>query len=179
MQKPNISLILFCIISAVVALFRSKVFAEKKAANDSFEMFLTKPTQVYWRSFEVNIKSGYYHQVFQQVLEYHDARMKRDLPNSMALTGPAQDKFMKQHNKRIIFALNSIRSKESSDLWRLLGKLGSQNFDEDLVWTAFEIAARLSPPKFETIAKDVERLHPDQTWIIENIRERWFNLRTP
>jgi len=115
--------------------------------------------------------------VVAQVLEYHSAREKRDLPNSMALSGISPEEFVKQEAARADASLARIRAGQTGDLWRLLQVMASQTFDDRLVFTAAEIAARLTPSRFEAMASVAAKARPENAWIFERIRERWLTAK--
>jgi hypothetical protein len=182
MNRQGIRSIVILGIPVIVAFFGcSLVSAQGTTTRSSIEAFLAAPSISTWQTFEADVHSKRYDPgtPYRDVIDYHDARSKRDLPNSMARTGITPDKYVTLQSKRADSALGRIQKKASEDLWRLLRALAVQVFDEDLLCTACEIAARVSPVRFEEFAADVVRLHPEQSWIIERIRERWLPVNKP
>jgi hypothetical protein len=146
--------------------------------NTSFEIFLSHPSKDTWEALKSDAKLGRLSsRYFEQILIYHEARLDRDFPNSMSLVGITPNEFVKLRREQVDSALSIIRSAQDKSLWRLLDGLALQDFDEDLVWTALEIAARLSQSKFEEIAQTLKRIHPDEAWIVERIVENWLTPR--
>lgn len=151
MIKYYVILLVSVMISTVIVMLSANLREVSENFKTSCELFLEKPSLVLWHQFEVDIRTGHYdasRRVFRDVLEYHDARLKRDLPNSMALSDVKPNNFVANQQRRADSAFLSIKAQESNDLWRILEKLSNQSFDEDLMRTSCEIAARLSPSKF-------------------------------
>ena len=183
MKKNPVRSVIFLIILFAITLPSPGMFAAQRADESSFEKFLANPSRESWDSLEADIHAGRYGPrtgLFQQVLEYHDARMHRDYSVSMALVGITPNQFGYLQDERVESAFGSIRAQESPDLWRLLEKMAALDFnddlavsDDDLAWTAFEIADRLSPARFAMIAQEVVKLHPERARFIKIVREDW------
>lgn len=180
MNNQRVLLTITCMLSAVLVMSGVNSGESDRSVKSSYELFLASPSLVSWHHFETDIRTGRYDAsmpVFRDVLEYHDARLKRDLPNSMALSGIDPKNFVDKQQRRTDSALLSIKVQESIYLWRMLEKLASQDFDEDLMWTSCEITARLSPSKFEIILNEVQRLHPERKRMFRILRSRWIHCR--
>lgn len=177
MNKSIIQLIVRRFFVIALAMLFSYVPASYGASGTSLEKFLTAPSLTSWQNFQADVRSGRYGKkggLFLKIFEYHDAREKRDLPNSMVLKDITQDEFVILQSKRADSALDFIRKNKNANFWRIIEKLAVQDFDDGLMWTACEIAVRLSPPKFEKIAAEVIKRYPDQSWVIDRIYEKWL-----
>lgn len=147
--------------------------------SSSLEGFLAAPSMSTWIEFkrEVESEKGDVRQSpFLALLEYHQSRERRDLPNSMALVGISPDEFVKQQEAEVERSFELIRQRQSEDLWRLLRTLVLQNFDDGLVDTASEVAARLSPERFAKLAAEVEKSQPAKSWIMGRNQSRWIPM---
>lgn len=143
----------------------------------SLQEFVKVPSLQSWASLEGDVRAGRYdmpESAVAEVLEYHSAREKRDLPNSMVLSGTSPGEFVEQQVARADAALARMGSGQEEDLWPLLQAMASQTFDDGLAFTAAEIAARLAPLRFEQIANVAVKAHPDNAWVFERTRERWL-----
>jgi hypothetical protein len=151
------------------------------AAANSLGSFLSHPSAATWTAFEDDVEAGKYgppDALYPELLEYHSAREHRDLPNSMALIGITPDDYVKAQAARADAALEVIRQHQGQGLWRFLSRLATQTFDDGLVWTGTEIAARLSPERFDQIAAEAVKKVPANGWIVERVRERWLRSRS-
>jgi hypothetical protein len=75
---------------------------------------------------------------------YHQARQLRD-----AATGRPEDAQWANTE------LRSLRVLQDGHLWELLRCTAHQDFDEELMWSALEVAYRLSPVEFAAIATEL------------------------
>lgn len=172
--------VLFLPLAIVVVASPGNPAANGSAPSDSFEAFLDAPSWESWSRFAADVNAGRYGRpdtAFPQLLDYHSAREKRDLPNSMAVTGIPPDEFAKLQAARADSALANIQRGLTNDVWCVLQALASQAYDDGLVFTSAEIAARLQPVRFERIAKEAIEAHPANAWIFERTRERWLRPR--
>jgi hypothetical protein len=148
--------------------------------SSSLERFLAAPSVSTWTAFEHDIESGKgdaQQSPFPALIGYHRSREQRDLPNSMARIGISPDEYVKQQEAKVERSFELIRQRQSEDLWRLLRILILQNFDDGLVDTASEIAARLSPERFTELAAEVDRAQPAKSWIMDRAKGRWNATR--
>ena len=167
--------VLFCVLIGITL-----AFSLNDGLDKSLYDFISAPSKASWLKFETDVKSDKLYpdrEVYLNLLEYHDACGHRDWPNSMALIGITPTEYVAQQVKRINSALDYIQAHETEKLWRLLEALALQSFDEDFLWTAGELVARLSPDKFDIFTTRVVKVHPRQAWIIERIRERWLGSK--
>jgi len=177
MKKSIVQLMVRLFIPVALVMLFSNVPLSHGELGTSLERFIITPSLSSWQDFQADVRSGSYRtkgELFHKILEYHKARGNRDLPNSMTLKDITPDEFVMLQSKRVDSALAYIRKNQCSDFWRLIEKMAVQDFDDGLMWTACEIAARLSPPKFEKIAAEVTKHYPDQSWVIESIHEKWL-----
>lgn len=176
MKKNGLWSIASLIILVAILARSPDIFATQKGDGSSFEKFLAHPSQESWDSLDADIHAGRYGPrtgLFQQVLEYDDARKHRDLPNSMAVVGISLGEHYAQLVERTEKAFGYVRAKESPDLWRLLEKMAVQDFDDELARTAFEIADRLSAARFALMADEVIKLHSERRDLVEMTRWDW------
>lgn len=175
--KQHVSWFVVLAIPAIGVIVGCSVLPARGVPAGSLDAFIANPSPSSWRAFEADVRAGHYGPAsspFPQVLEYQDAQLHRDFPNSMTLRGMTPDQYVGLQIKRVDSALKRIQNSNLDDVWRLIRAMGVQDFDEDLVWTAGEIAARISPGKFEELAADIVRLHPERSWIVERTRARWL-----
>jgi hypothetical protein len=83
---------------------------------------------------------------------YDAAALQRDLPNSMTRNGHV-DEYVTLQEQILKREFGILCTLPSSDLWKLIDILCSQQFDERLVWTGAELAYRMSPARFTNLAK--------------------------
>jgi len=178
--RDRSTILALALVGLTCAAALSSADAPTSSPPQTLETFLDAPSLQSWRSLEEDVRAGRYdapEMVVAQVLEYHSAREKRDLPNSMALSGISPEEFVKQEAARADASLARIRAGQTGDLWRLLQVMASQTFDDGLVFTAAEIAARLTPSRFEAMASVAAKARPENAWIFERIRERWLTAK--
>lgn len=173
----NIASVVF-LISMVSLVISFDVFAltSLEDGKGSFERFLSAPSQT-WEDFDHSFDAKQLdpkQSLADQVLEYHDARSHRDFPNSMSLIGITPHEYVEEQTSRAEAALDLIRSNECPTLWWFIETMALQNFDEDLLATALELAARLSAVEFSEIASQVEKLFPKKDYLIDHVRRRWI-----
>ena len=182
MGKRLASWFIFLIVPTLGIMLGCNMLIAQGMRTGSLERFVANPSLSSWEAFEADVRAGRYGpdaSLFPQVLTYHDAQLHRDFPNSMALKGITPNQYVELEIKQIDTALKRLRKSSSEDLWRVISAMALQDFNEELVWTACEIAARVSRDRFETIAADVVRLHPEEAWIIKRTRERWLDPGAP
>jgi hypothetical protein len=146
-------------------------------AESSLERFVSSPSRESWQVFKSDVHLGYYKSngsVFLKLIEYHEAREKRDLPNSMALKNITPDQFVRMQIKRADEALVYLRKNNDAEFWRVVEKLAVQEFDEGLARTALEIIARLSPKRFDAMTAALRKQNADKSRIIEDTRSKWL-----
>lgn len=175
MRERRFKLLFFCSLLSLSVFFSGPCFAGGKALS-TFDEFISAPSENTWDAFEKAVlakRFGTRNILFAQVLEYHEARMHRDLPNSMTLVGITPNEYIRIQERRVEAAFALIKKKQSADLWKLLSALVMQDFAEELMGTALEIAARISPAEFEKLATKALKVRPDYDWMIAGIRELW------
>ncbi len=159
------------------------VFAGEKDAGpcSSRGAFVSAPSQKTWDALAKDVSSGKCgagNTLYPALIAYLDARPHRDLPNSHTLEGITPDRFVTQQMTRIDAAFKRLRTYSTTvQLWQALKALAVQDFDEDLVITACEIAYRLSPARFDEIAAAIEKSNPSQSPIIQITRDRWSSSK--
>lgn len=100
---------------------------------------------------------------------YNEARVQRDLPNSMSRDGRVEEHIIEQ--MRLMKAeFEAIKRLPHDQLWELLSTMCRQRFDEEYVWTAAEIALRLLGSRLAEMARSD---NPENAEIIEQVRQRF------
>ena len=170
------SLFLSLVLLVSVACQSVDVSRDGQAVERSFEQFVSAPTETNWsglRSFVDKDPGLELSHLVSLVVLYHEARDRRDLPNSMALKNVSPDEFVKQQIQIADETLWKLKSMEGARLWSLLKGLAVQDFDEFLVWSSAELLFRLNPPRFEEVASivssDSEKAH-----IFAETKARWL-----
>ena len=141
----------------------------------SFEQFVSAPTEANWSGLRSSAKKdpgSKLSLLVSLVVQYHEARDRTDLPNSMALKNVSPDEFVKQQIQIADQTLRKLKSMEGAPLWSLLQSLVLQGFDEFLVWTSAELLFRLAPPRFEEIASIVST-DSEKARIFAETKARW------
>jgi len=107
-------------------------------------------------------------------IDYNEARLRRDLPNSRALVGITPSEKVRASAAEATQVLEGIRPHAQSDtMWRFLEALVRQTFDEQLTYSACEMACRLSPPEYAEIAQRVRRDQPERPFLLTALQESW------
>ena len=84
--------------------------------------------------------------------EFNRARMRRDLPNSMAQIGEAGRLAARESALRAYEdAVSRVQELQTSTFWMLVKELACQQFDDDLVWSSVELAHVLQRDLFNEI----------------------------
>ena len=169
------SLFLSLVLLVSVACHSVDVSRDGQAVERSFEQFVSAPTETDWSGLRssVNKDPGLeLSRLVSLVVQYHEARDRRDLPNSMALKNVSPDEFVTREIQITNETLGKLKSMENARLWSLLKSLALQDFDEFLVWSSAELLFRLNPPRFEEVASIVS---PDskKAHIFAETRARW------
>lgn len=107
------------------------------------------------------------------VLEFHETRLKRDLPNSMTLLGITPNEAVERSILALERLLDQLRVTAEEDTWTLLGAMVLQDFDEHLIWTAGEIAFELSRHRFDEWEAGMPRESVTRKATFRRIRERF------
>jgi hypothetical protein len=93
------SLFLSLILLVSVACQSVDVSRDGQAVERSFEQFVSAPTETNWSGLRSSVNKDPYSELSRLVLlvvQYHEARDRRDLPNSMALKNVSPDEFVTQ-----------------------------------------------------------------------------------
>lgn len=141
---------------------------------ESIRFFMENPTSSNWQEIDKAADAGELgpkNSIYVQLLEYDDAALHRDLPNSMSLKGITPNEFVRQQEARTDASFALIRKQSNDEFWRLLEVMASQNFDDHLVVTAGELAVRLDPGRFYAFAAKAIQANPDGAWMLERRAE--------
>ncbi|HME44343.1 MAG TPA: hypothetical protein VKF36_14725 [Syntrophorhabdales bacterium] len=146
-----------------------------QAVERSFDRFVSEPTQANWSGLLSSVDKDpglELSRLVSLVVQNHEARDRRDLPNSMALENVSPDEFVTRQIQVVDQTLGKLKSMEDPRLWILLKSLSLQGFDEFLVWSSAELLFRLNPRRFEEVASIVS---PDseKTRIFAETKARW------
>ena len=106
-------------------------------------------------------------------LAFHEARLQRDLPNSMARVGESPTEAAARAGRAADVALGAIGTR-LGDIWPVISALASQSFDDDLVFSAAEAAARLAPDRFDSLRSHALGQRAESREIFDRVRERWL-----
>jgi hypothetical protein len=137
------------------------------------DAFLATPSLQTWSAFEQSVRDSGDRSPYSTVVAYHVARVQRDYPNSMARTDDSAANDVARAKATAEAAIKTLQEHEPPQLWQLLRVLVVQHFDNSLVYTGAELAARLSPPRFKEVKNEVEKSQPKKKWVFEGIEERW------
>lgn len=150
------------------------------AVENSLHAFVNRPSQENWDSLVNEALASASLSDAQMVIltiRYNEARLRRDLPNSMALVGITPNEKVRASAAEATQALEGIRPHVQSDtMWKFLEALVRQTFDEQLTYSACEMACRLSPERYDEMAERVTRDlpgRPELQRVIRATRDRW------
>lgn len=111
------------------------------------------------------------------VERYHDSRIHRDLPNSMALVGTTPDEFVEGHMKKLEAELVALRGMTAQPrMLEILKALILQESDDQLTYSACEIACRTMPQAYRQMMRDVSRpplSRPRLVQVMSQVETRW------
>lgn len=144
--------------------------------GDQLARFCASPSPENWSALQRLVEARPEHsasKIVAHFLDYNKARERRDLPNSMALQGRTPNEFVAEQSRIIDDKLRALSEAQDEQLWRLLKGMAAQNFDESLVWTAAEIAYRVSPSHFEIIAAQIGHAHAEKAGIFAETEQKW------
>ena len=151
------------------------VSRDGQVVERSFEQFVFAPTETNWSGLRSSIDKhpdAELSRLVSLVVQYHETRDRRDLPNSMALKNVSPDEFVTREIQITNETLGKLKSMEGARLWSLLKSLALQDFDEFLVWSSAELLFRLDPLRFEEISSIVST-DPEKTHIFAETKARW------
>jgi hypothetical protein len=101
------------------------------------------------------------------IMRYHEARLGRDFPNSMSLVGMTPDQSVANHMKKLAAELGHLQLMASEPgAWDLLKALVLQRFDDQLRYSASEIASRTVPITYGQLLSELNVTPGDnlKTW---------------
>lgn len=148
--------------------------ADRKALR-----FVSSPTAESWAVFKASLhmqetiekEKGY-----QAIVDYHYHQLQRDLPNSHSHTELTPEEYVRAEINTLDSIITTLKEHQAEDkLWGLLSAMSRQTFDETLVWTASEIAIRLSRSEFENLYAEAKDTGSTQEQIYFETLTRWEN----
>lgn len=148
----------------------------RNAVGTAVTRFVAEPSLSAWAHLEDRIGSETpttATQKFYYVLEYHAARERRDLPNSMALTELSPGEFVDARIKQLAKLEEKLKKSADQDMWQLLHAMASQSFDDGLTWTSSEIAWKVSRSQFDKMEVNARSVSEEAREIFRRTRERW------
>ena len=138
----------------------------------SIEAFVEQRDAESWSRVEKEVR-GQPASTLSHFLDFHDARLQRDLPNSMARVGESPTEAAARAGRAADVALGAIGNR-LVDIWHVVSALASQNFDDELVYSAAEAAARLTPDRFDSLRSQALAQRRESREIFDRVRERWL-----
>ena len=119
------------------------VFAGCESKQQSFltdtQAFREHPTETAW----LTLIRDHPQQLIHDLHIYHEARIARDLPNSMSRQPGELEIHLKEQEALAAVALGKLKQHDQQVLWLLLEGLIVQEFDSHFPATASELACRI------------------------------------
>jgi len=139
----------------------------------AIESFASRPTRDEWVSLVAGARKGHSDddRLVTTLDAFNESRIRRDFPNSMATVGD-KERMFKAVEDDLRREFDVLKRGDQQQLWRLLVAWSAQKEMEEWVWTASEIAYRLSPELHAQEYNALLKSQPANAAIFKDIKER-------
>lgn len=153
------------------------VFARWAAANwpDAVEAFVNRPGAASWARVVALVDSGGLDaddEWIAKVVQFADARVRRDLPSSHALRGISPNAFVERQEEIVLDVSSALAAQTPKRLRMFLVAMACQEFDLELTRSASELAFRICKSLGAELRGTVRECRPEALSIFDEGRTR-------